>query len=74
MSYQQHIRIWLSDVKFTKFLVSLLDSIFIQYQTKVILAIFPDTSNKSQIKLMTTCSVSNDIFVSGQVMYYVQSC
>jgi hypothetical protein len=46
---QGDICTWIGDVTFTHMLIFLLDRIFIQYNTKIILAISTDGSIKNQI-------------------------
>jgi len=49
ISSQGHSRTWIGEVTFTNLLVSLPDSIFIQYNTKIILAFSTDSSIQIQI-------------------------
>jgi len=43
ISSQQHIPVWIGGVTLTKLLVSLLDCILIQYDTKILFAFSNDT-------------------------------
>ena len=65
ISSQQHIRIWIDEVTFTKRLPCLLHCIYIKYDTKITFALSTDTSIHSQIKKTTVVSFLNDIFVPG---------
>jgi hypothetical protein len=47
-------------------LVFLLDSIFLEYNMKIYIAVSSDTSIQIRIKWMTVVSVLNQIFLSGQ--------
>jgi len=49
-------------VIYNKLLVSLLDSLFIQYNSKILLALYTDTGNHTQIKAMTVLSSLNNIY------------
>jgi len=67
ISSVQHIVIWIGEASFTKWLVPLMDSIFIQYNAKMILACSTANIIHNQIIWMTELLVMNDSIVSGQV-------
>jgi len=50
-----------------------LDTIYIQYVSKIMYPVFPDTSDYSQIDWTTVVSVVNDILVFGKVEYQLPS-
>ena len=62
-----HIDISIGGVSFTKWLVCLLDCIFIQFDTTIIFPSSTDTSIHIQIKQTTEVSVMTNIIVSGWV-------
>jgi len=67
ISFEQTIPIWTGGLPFTTLLVSLLDSIFILYDSKIMFALSTHTSIHSGIRKTTLESVMNTIFISGQL-------
>jgi len=59
---EQHIGIWVGGVSFTICLVSMLDSIYIKYDSKILFAWYPDTSIHIQIEDTTVVSSLNNIY------------
>ena len=74
ISFEQSIPVWTGDLPFTTLLVSLLDSIFIHYDSKIMFALFTHTSIHSRIRWTTVVSVTRNISISGQVAFHLPSC
>ena len=65
ISSQWLISIWIAGVTFTKLLVFLVDSMFVNYDTKSIFPLSTIASMNIEIKWKTVVSLLNNIFVSG---------
>lgn len=66
ISSERHICIHIGGVSFNQLLVSLLDNIFLQYNTRIVLACSSETSIGIQFNITTqVVSIPHDIFVSG---------
>jgi len=63
---QEPGRTWIDEVTFNNLLVSLLDSIFIYYDTKIILAFAAEISIHIQIRWVAVVSILNNICVSAE--------
>jgi hypothetical protein len=74
ISFEQTSPIWTGGLPFTMLLVSLLDIIFIHYNSKIMFALSTHTSVHSGIGLTTLVSVMNNIFICGQVGIHLPSC
>jgi len=71
---QGRIRTWIGEITFTNLLVYLLDSILIQYNTRIKLTISTDIGIQNHIRRITAVSILYDIFESAEVTYYLPSC
>jgi hypothetical protein len=65
ISSEQRIPIWFGGDTFTKFLVSLQDTICIKDNTNILLALSTDSSIHSQIKYTTLVSALKHLFRAG---------
>jgi len=73
MSSERHSRIHRGDVTFSKLLVSLLDNIYMEYNTKILFELSTLTIIHIQIIWMTVLSVLTHIFVSRLVDQHLPS-
>ena len=69
-----HIRIWIGQVTSTTLLLSILDSICIKYDTKILFALSTDTSIHIQCLYMSVESGLNYIFVTAEMIKHLPSC
>jgi len=73
ISSQRHIRIRRLDVSFTQLLVSSPDSIYIEYNTKILLKVSTDSFVHIRIKESTIVSLLNNLYVSGLLKKHLPS-
>ena len=67
ISSEQHSAGWIGGESFAEWLVLILVTIFIQYDTKMIFELTRINSIHSPIKWMTEVSVINDIMIFAEV-------